>query len=97
MPKPVCVKCACFYRPKKNGYYLIEGMPTGAHDPTENIRGLRRPEAWEPYKLWNADLYECPDCGHQIVVGFGQSPMAEHYMPKFKELAERSDLMVNDC
>ena len=25
-----------------------------------------------PYKLWHADLLECPTCGHEIVAGFGK-------------------------
>ena len=99
MPKPVCVKCACFYRPKKNGYCLVEGMPNGTTHPDENIRGHRKPEAWQPYKLWVADLWECPDCGHQMINGFASRPLAEHYQSNFKMRAEacRATLQVNDC
>ena len=101
MPKPVCVKCRCFYRPHKNGYYLIEGMPRGIHAgvSAEEGRGLRRPELWEPYKLWVGDLWKCPDCEHEIVVGFGSRPTAEHYQLGFKEeCAAHSDLIqINDC
>ena len=95
MPKPVCVNCQCFYRPKQNGFKLIEGMPKGDHD--ENIRGKRKPEAWEPYKVWQADLWECPDCFNEIVVGFGHRPTAEHYEPHFKKEAMGVWLTVNDC
>lgn len=97
MTKPVCVKCACFYRCKQNSFILIESMPTGIADARENIRGHRRPDAWTPYKLWRADLWECPDCGHEIVVGFARQPWSEHFEPDFKELAVHSQLTVNDC
>lgn len=101
MPKPVCVKCHCFYRPKKNGFFITEAMPKyspGA--PNENIRGLRAPEAWEPYKLWVGDKWQCPDCGHEIVVGFASNPVSEHYLPDFDEKAKLynpNDFRVNDC
>lgn len=95
MPKPVCVKCQCFFRPKTNGVHWVEGMPDG-HTPG-NIRGRRAPEAWQPYKLWNSDLWECPDCGHQIIVGHAGQPTAEHYQDDFQAQAVGSMLQVNDC
>ena len=100
MPKPVCVACKCFYQAERNGYRFLEGMPIGGpHD--DNIRGHRAPELWEPYKLWNGDLWKCPDCGHLIIVGCGQQPMAEHYMEGFTEAVEKyihpDKLQVNDC
>jgi hypothetical protein len=36
-----------------------------------------------PYKLWEADLWDCPGCGAEIVVGFGSKPLAEHYQMAF--------------
>lgn len=69
MPKPVCVKCGKFFRVKKNGVAIEEGMPSGPVDDT----------LWEPYKLWNADLWECKTCGFQMVTGFAKQPISEHY------------------
>lgn len=94
--KPVCVKCQRFYRPEKNGYYFIEGMPTenSAHPGTEE------PEKWKPYKLWVGDLWCCQGCGHELVVGVIGGPIAEHYQPRFGEAIETlgaSQLQVNDC
>lgn len=40
-------------------------------------------DAGEPYKLWDADLYECADCGVEVVTGFGRVPMAEHWQPTY--------------
>lgn len=36
------------------------------------------------YRLWSADLKECPKCNHQIVSGFASSPFAEHYQKGYK-------------
>ena len=94
--KPICVKCQRFYRPKKNGFYFIEGMPK--HNGAG--AGLREPENWKPYKLWCGDKWACPDCGAEIVVGTGWVPVAEHYQPNFAERVESFggwQLIVNDC
>jgi hypothetical protein len=34
-----------------------------------------------PYKLWDADLWECVECGVEIIAGFGAFPLAEHWQP----------------
>ena len=79
--KPICVPCQRFYRPKRNGFAFIEGMPIGQDAPV----GKRDPSAWWPYKLWNGDLWWCPDCGAEIIVGVGAHRVAEHYEPDFSE------------
>jgi uncharacterized protein with PIN domain len=30
-------------------------------------------------RLWCADLWNCPSCGHRMIKGWGQNPIAEHY------------------
>jgi hypothetical protein len=41
-----------------------------------------------PYKLWSGDLWECQECGQQIVhTDPRQSPLAEHYQPIFDDLS----------
>lgn len=91
--KPVCVPCQRFYRPKKNGVRFVEGMPI------ENSAksGRVEPEKWTPYKAWNGDLWECPDCGAQIISGVAGSPVAEHYQKDFALATRGSILQVNDC
>ena len=42
-----------------------------------------------PYKLWDADLWECEECGVEVIAGFGRSPLAEHYQPTYREQRER--------
>ena len=37
------------------------------------------------YKLWEADLKQCPKCQHQIVSGFAQRNFAEHFEEDYKE------------
>ena len=93
MPKPICVQCQTFYRPKKNGIVVLEQMPmkTGAEPGTID------PTAWEPYKIWLADLYECNSCGMELITGFGANPACEHYEPRFAEAMKYVTHTVNDC
>jgi hypothetical protein len=42
-----------------------------------------------PYKLWDADLFECPECGVEIIAGFGRRPLAEHYQADYAAQRER--------
>lgn len=43
----------------------------------------------QPYKLWDADLYACPQCGTEVITGFGREPLAEHYQPTYAKTRER--------
>lgn len=102
MPKPACVKCQCFYRPKRNDVRVLEAMPNGLAPrdlaPDLNIRGRRFPEYWQPYKLWAADLWECPDCGHELIAGWGGMPYLERHHPGFETHAEADPIFtINDC
>lgn len=90
MPRPVCVACQCFYRVVKNGVRIIEGKPTHA----DAKLGLAEPDAWVPYKVWLADMYQCPSCGHRIISGFAKSPSWEDY---YGPLLEDDYYKVNDC
>lgn len=86
MPKPVCVPCKLFYRPEENGFHLTEGAPTGSK--------------WRPYKLWMADKWKCRGCGHEIIVGFGLSPVAIEHEPGFERIRTKGgfdQLQINDC
>jgi len=50
-----------------------------------------------PYKVWQADLLECPDCGFQIITGYGQRPMAEHYQAGFDSELQRVEYTIIGC
>lgn len=41
-----------------------------------------------PSKIWNADLRTCAN-GHEVLCGFGDHPMSEHYKDGFAFLLER--------
>ena len=68
---------------KKSGYYFIEAMPKAGH--SRPAAGNMEPGSWTPYKLWTGDLWECPDCRHQLVSGTGREPILEHYQDGFAE------------
>lgn len=36
-----------------------------------------------PYKLWDADRWACPECGAEVITGFGREPIAEHWQPTY--------------
>jgi hypothetical protein len=93
--KPVCVKCHRFFKPKRNGMTIIEGMPRGGKvEP-----GLSQADSWKPYKLWMVDLWECLGCGTEIFHGSGANPIAYHHEPHFTETmkARSATFQVNDC
>lgn len=71
MPLMACLPCRTFFKIKKNGVPIVEGMPIG------------REGAWTDYKLWMGDLYGCESCGAEVIAGFGQQPIAEHYQPDY--------------
>jgi len=98
MQKPVCVKCSCYFRPHKNGIYYLEMKPIGAHQAP---RGNEKPEEWEPYKLWYADLWKCPNCRHEMITGSGINPVIEDFRIEFdkevESLGNKIIVRVNDC
>jgi hypothetical protein len=81
--KPICVPCQRFYRPKRNGVYLCEGMP---HGPEWDGKSGRDSPGWLPYKIWQGDLWECPDCHAQIISGVG----ARHSMSTTPQRSNRT-------
>lgn len=95
MPKPVCVPCQRFFRPKKNGRYFVEGMPVSNDASPGNIN----PSAWRPYKLWAGDEWECRGCGATIIVSAGIRPIAEQHEERFAETMNHFNptVFVNDC
>lgn len=44
----------------------------------EELDGQQR-----PYKLWDADLWICPECEIEVITGFGAGPIAEHWQPDY--------------
>lgn len=93
--KPICLKCARFYRPKQNGLYFREGMP----DHPDAKPGIEHDAQWSDYKLWSGDLWICPGCGHLLIEGVGREPISEYYQPDFADWVKRTNatFRVNDC
>lgn len=73
MPKLVCGKCQVELKPFKNGIVVAEMFQRNT----------------KIYKLWNADLWECPKCDHTIVAGFSQKPFAEHFEKDCEEIVQK--------
>jgi hypothetical protein len=46
-------------------------------------------EDGQPYKLWSADLWICTECGVEIIAGFGQGPLSEHWRPEYADVKAR--------
>lgn len=94
MPKPACLKCQRFYRPKKNGFIWCEGKPIVDHAAP----GTGYPEKWEPYKIWSSDLWECDGCGNLLITGHGQHPIAQDYREDtMKTWMPHVNGTINDC
>jgi len=54
--------------------------------PEKNGVGLVDMTRSDYYQLWRADLWKCPNCGLEIVAGFGQNPISKHCESDFPEL-----------
>lgn len=61
--KALCVKCETEFKIERNGVVVAEMFQ-------ENTK---------VYRLWFADLWKCPVCGAEIINGYGQEPIAEHF------------------
>ena len=61
MKHPVCVPCGLTMMPEECGVVVTE---------------YRDKEKKEPYKVWMADKYYCPQCGTVILWGFGNNPIS---------------------
>ena len=70
---PCCVDCKTGYVPLKNDIVVLETMD----------------DQMQPYKLWCADLLQCPKCKHRLITGFGRQQFAEHYEQDFQSQLKR--------
>lgn len=84
MPKSVCVTCEVELKPEHNGAIVAEMFQ-------DNDR---------IYKLWEADLWKCPECGIEVVLGFASMPLMEHYEgdinAKLEEMKEKGCRIIYD-
>lgn len=94
MPKPACAKCQRFFRPKKNGVLVLEQKPIGRELAPP---GSESPNRWEPYKVWAADLWDCPGCGAEVTVGYSAAPVSQDYLEGFDSWVDKCTIVINDC
>ena len=64
-----CVNCERGYQRIELGIYLVEMFC----DPPQ------------PYKIWSADLWQCPGCNDKVVSGRGDNPLIHHFQDGFDE------------
>lgn len=68
---PVCKKCQCEMKPETNGVGLLDMFsPSGVTEA-------------QPYQVWDADLWKCPKCGVEVVLGFGVGALSNHHEESF--------------
>ena len=63
MPKMVCIKCELQLKPETNGVVVSELFMNDT----------------QVYKVWEADLWKCPGCGMEVIAGWAENPIAEHF------------------
>lgn len=87
VPFYVCAKCENKYVPRTTG------LGTEMRPETNGVYVIEMAD-FGPYKVWLADLWVCPKCGHKTIAGFGLVAIAEHYQDGFAktlEIAEASN------
>jgi hypothetical protein len=47
------------------------------------VKCVEDDDAGRPYKLWYADLWRCPECGVEVLAGFGTRPVSERHEAGF--------------
>jgi len=56
--------------------------------PEKNGVGVLDMANFGPYKIWEADKWRCPECGYEVIAGFGKEAIAEHYQDSFGRIVE---------
>ena len=46
------------------------------------------------YKIWHADLWGCPKCGYQCILGFGDRPIAHHHSMEYAQLQKQVEFHI---
>lgn len=68
MSYSICISCGKRRFAKRNGVKVIEYFDV-SHK--------------EAYRIWSADLFECPNCASRAVSGFSPRPTDEQFQPDF--------------
>ena len=65
--------------------------------PEKNGTLVRLDATFGPYQIWSGDKVKCTVCGFEVVTGWGQNPVAEHYQEGFKEIADKCTIVVKEA
>lgn len=70
-------------------------VPCGvSYRPERNGQDALEIVAGQPYRLWESDKWKCPSCGHEILTGFGRTPVSEHFERDFEERVSRREELI---
>jgi hypothetical protein len=56
--------------------------------PLKNGAYVEYMASFGPYKIHQADLWQCQCCGAKVLVGIGATAIAEHFQDNYAELRE---------
>ncbi len=76
-----CSTCLLWMKVRRNGVNVLETLEDGT----------------TPYKVWEADLWECPECSHQVLSGFGLHAISEKHKDHFAEHLARVNITIRGC
>ncbi len=87
MPRPICVACRIEMSPEHNGQLAV-------------LQCVGVPEL--DYQVWRSDLWKCPMCGHEVIMGFGDKPthefgLVDNLQAHIKELEQRDGAAIRYC
>lgn len=69
----------------------LYGVPENNYDFTglSDAQDVAEMAQFGPYKLWSADLVQCPGCGTKVITGFSRT-FVEHWQPGFNQYFDRA-------
>ena len=73
VPSAICCKCLTAMHPAKNGVFVEVTTKDGYGNTT-------------PYYKISSDRYKCPKCGIEVLAGFAEEPMAEHWQDNYDSI-----------
>jgi len=51
-------------------------------------------EEGKPYKIWEADLWECPKCHHECILGFADRPICYYNELEYEENQKKVEFHI---
>ena len=72
----ICVKCEVGFKTERNGVIVAELF--------QNDSAI--------YRLWMADLFKCPKCGHEAILRFADKPFALRFSDDCQKIVSEKEL-----